>query len=690
MGPGPQTTMPITKTSAGIDQDHPTSHRLWQPQTRLLQQTLHQQQKLPGRIPRKRHGNDTGSKGESSSKVPRIEDLPDLREMPIVKRSDIDNIRRELKRDPTDEFEEGQVKKYGFMFFIIKERMVCFANPNGQVIIPPRYPPKHIIEDLKDPNILKVGCIKDKFLIELLFKIKVRGHFDPIPLRKEIESLFEDDLDLDPSQPDQNTVARIQTIREARDEVWFFWNFMLNETDYIGLAEDTNLMPWIHLIMAKYSDFKGRMTGYKSSLDEDMIARKIDASPYYTTDLTLTAKLDSIIPTTFFHIQAINKNPMYNTEILRTERRTELMITDVQCNYPLCKSADHLTSDCPVLDQSCEVCQHRGHNKVDHEHKDQITLNRLFLLFAPSHLELGQIWLKEKANVDDWIKCYLRMEWTPKAGAITGLPKPAPIPMSELLKRKAQEDFAANMELAKTLAEQEAIVGAQEIEKQVLEQILEDKKKAAVSTDKMDVDEISNTEKKSNIDLASLLSPEEEEEYEQLKLQKAKREELQQLREEAAADLQKRKEEAARKKVLKDKAKASSDKIASEKKKKAEINRVEGLKTQKALKDQTEALPGADINKYVKNPLKYVSKLVQESEAAADNVSLLDTNPGGLSTIGITPKTILTIKPKSSKILRTSIASTTPGESIIPGAKANPIALDETQIPDGDEQMPAV
>ena len=639
-----------------------------------------------GRIPRKRHG-DAGDKGESSSKNPRMadtkpEDLPDLREMPIVKRSDIDIIRRELKRDPTDDFEEGQIKKYGFMFFKVRERMVCFANPNGQVIIPPRYPPKHILENLKDPNVIKVGDIKDKFLLELLFKIKIRGHFDPIPLRKDIESLFEDDLDFDPSQPDQTAVDRIKTIREARDEVWFFWNFMLNETEYICLAEDTNLMPWIHMTIAKYSDLKGRMSGYRSSLEEDLIARKIDASPYFTTDLTLTAKLDSTIPTAFFHVQAINKNPVFNTEIQRTERRAELLITDVQCSYPLCKSADHLTSDCPVLNQSCEVCQHRGHSKIDHEHKDQIVLDRLFFLFAPSHTELGQIWMKEKANVDDWSKCYLRMEWTPKAGAITGLPKPVPIPMSVLLERKAQEDFKANMELVKKVAEQEAIVGAQEIEKQVLEQILEDKKKAAASTEKMEVDETSNVEKKSNLALAPLLSPEEEAEYDRLKQIRAKRAELQQYRDEEAAVLENEKKIAANKKILRDQAKASSDKIGANKKKKAEADRVEGLKKQKALKDQKEILPTTDINEYVEDPEAYVGKMLKDHETIADSITLLDTNPGGLSAIGITPKTVLTIKPKSSKTRSSKERSSTTS-----GPGTDPTTLDGASMPDEDEQM---
>ena len=608
------------------------------------------------------------------------EDLPDLREMTIVKRFNLNNLKVDLKQEATDEFDEKENQKFGFMFFMVRQRMICFANPSGQVIIPTKIPPKHIRDDLKDENIIKIGSIKDKFLIEVLFKLKVRGHFDPIPLQPDVESLFDDDLEIDPEQPIQTRVGRIQTIREIRDEIWAFWTFMMTSIEKLNLSVDANLMPWVHMILAKFSDVRGRMSEYTAPLSDEIVAKKMDASPYFTTDLTLNADLDSSIPTAFYHIQAISKNMREATEVQRYERRAELLLTDVSCNYPLCRSANHLTSDCPVLDQSCEVCHHRGHNSTHHEDMDQVLLDRLFLLFAPSHLELGQIWMKDKANTDDWSKCYLRMEWTPKAGAMTELPKPVPVPMSILLKRQADEEYTAKMVLAKKLEDQEAIVEADKIEKQRLDKILEGKK-AAASTEKMDVDQTSKTDQKSDDTSAPLLSPDEEAEYERLKLEKAKRLELQQLREEAAEAAQQRKEEAAQKKVLKDKAKASSNKIKADKKKKDEAKRIEGLKTQKNLEDQRSALPLTDINEYVEDPEGYVGKLFRDNEDVAANVTILDTStPGGMSAIGINPKTA----PKTGK---TTSAKVRPYKaSVIPGSENNPIGLDET-VPDRDEPM---
>ena len=68
---------------------------------------------------------------------------------------------------------------------------------------------------------------------------------------------------------------------------------------------------------------------------------------------------------------------------------------------------------------------------------------------------------------EDWINSYLIKEWTAKASAITGLPKPAPAPRSLMLELQNEADFQSKRDklIANFQARSEAIKAVREQER---------------------------------------------------------------------------------------------------------------------------------------------------------------------------------------------------------------------------------
>ena len=372
-----------------------------------------------------------------------------------------------------------------------------------------------------------------------------------------------------------------------------------------------------------------------------------------------------------------------------------MLKNNVHCDYPLCEIRSHPTNECPVITQSCPTCHHRGHDEGDHAHQDQIILDRLYLLFAPTHFETGEIWMKDKVTEDDWCRSYTRMEWTPKAGAITELPKPIPDPLSVILKRQAEAErlqaetrFAEKIALAKALETQEAIVEAIEPERQNLEKQIKEAAKETVSTNQMDVDNDSK--------IVAVLNEDEEAELLQLEQEKlerdnAKRVRLERLREEAAAA--KRDEAKQTKAALQQETAARQQEKRERVKAKAEMNaqakaisqKIEAEKVKKDLETRSgfAVLPTEKACKSKKLG-KIVQTFFQRAEEIAAQTTLMDTTPRALSALGIDPEVLEPLPtaglPSSARI-RPYVASVTPG------SENNPIGLDETQIPEEDDEL---
>ena len=527
--------------------------------------------------------------------------------MPVIKRADVKALYDELKKEVTTSYNEDEAMTFGFMFYKVIEDMVTFADPSGHVEIIKNWIPKNIQADLKDPYVIKIGTIKDKLLIEKVHNVRIRGHFDSAPLQLPVASLFEDELVFNPDEKDQTEYLEKKSIRAIRDRISNFWALMVNFTNNRNLSDDANLVPWVHLVLAKFSDLRGRSAGYQASLNDKQVAEKLDASPYFESGLDLPIPMGLEIPVGYYHVHNIGKDPNLTTELDRLNRRYDLIHNDMLCRYSLCKSLDHVTGDCPMLTISCPTCSHRGHDERDHEHHDQITLDHLFLLFAPTHMTMSKIWMSDDIIEDDWSNS-LRMEWTPKASAITGLPKPKPTPMSLILKRKLEADNVLRLAAIKALAEQEAAVAAKqkEIDAEKLRLAGLHIELATDPNDKMDVDGTSSDVKINKIvkvAITSDLTPEEEAELNQMEREaaeqrKAKRARLNLLRQKKEEQQKLDAIEAAQ-----SKAKEVSQKIEANKQKKLEAARVEVLVS--------------NVNQYIENPIGQLKKSNQKKKKVA-------------------------------------------------------------------------
>ena len=185
---------------------------------------------------------------------------------------------------------------------------------------------------------------------------------------------------------------------------------MQKVTDNANLSDYADLNPWIHLTMAKFSDLRGCSASYRTPLDDKQVALKLDT--YYHCGVDLTIQMNEEIPNAYNSVFSIQKDPTFTTESNRLDRRYNLLHKDQLCRYPLCKSNNHWTYDCPTLKISCLTCSHGGHDERLHAEHDQIILDHMFLLFAPAHKNMGKIWMSDEVIEvieDDWSN-YLRME----------------------------------------------------------------------------------------------------------------------------------------------------------------------------------------------------------------------------------------------------------------------------------------
>ena len=498
---------------------------------------------------------------------------------------------------------------YGFMFYKVVEDMVSFANPSGHVEIIKNWIPKHIQADLKDPFIIKVGSIKDKLLIEKVHNLRIRGHFDSTPLQLPVASLFDAELVFNPDKKDQTEYLRKKSIRVIRDKISNFWELMANFANHRDLSDEANLVPWVHLVMAKFSDLRGRSAGYQTALEDKEVAAKLDASPYFESGLDLPIKMSVNIPMWYYHVHNLSKDPTFTTELERLNRRYDLLHNDMLCRYPLCQSLDHVTSDCPMITISCPTCSHRGHDERDHEHHDQVTLDHLFLLFAPAHMTMSKIWLSDDIIEDDWSNS-LRMEWTPKASAITGLPKPKPTPMSIILKRKLDADNVLRLAAIQAVADQEAAVAAKK--KEVDEEL---QRLATLANEKMDVDGTSTNVvaiKTTKVAVTSDLTPEEEAELEQMERDAAEQRKAKRARFNLLKQQKEEKQKIEAIETARTKAKDISQKIEANKQKKLEAARIEVL--------------ASDVHQYIKDPVGQLKKINKKKVIAKDRKEKIEIN----------------------------------------------------------------
>ena len=570
-----------------------------------------------GRIPkldpsRKRSGEDqTREEPPQKQSRPEPKVRPELRRMPVVKRGHLKVLREELKKEREVEipYDESDSMDYGFMFYKVVEDMVSFANPSGHVEIIKNWIPKHIQADLKDPFVIKVGSIKDKLLIEKVHNIRIKGHFDSKPLQLPVASLFDTELVLNPDEKDQTEYLKKKSIRAIRDKISNFWELMANFANHRDLSDEANLIPWVHLVMAKFSDLRGRSAGYQKALDDKQVAAKLDASPYFESGLDLPVAMSVNIPMGYYLVHSISKDTSLVTELDRQNKRYDLLHNDMLCRYPLCQSLDNVTSDCPMLTISCPICSHRGHDERDHEHHEQVTLDHLFLLFAPAHMTMSKIWLSDDVIEDDWSNS-LRMEWTPKASAITGLPKPKPTPMSIILKRKLDADNVLRLAAIQAVADQEAAVAAKK--KEVDEEL---QRLATLANEKMDVDGTSTNVvaiKTNKVAVTSDLTPEEEAELEQMERDAAEQRKAKRAR----FNLLKQQKEDQQKidaaEAAKTKAREVSQKIETSKQKKLEAARIEVL--------------ASDVHQYIKDPVGQLKKVNKKKVIAKDKKEKIEIN----------------------------------------------------------------
>ena len=423
---------------------------------------------------RKRSGDRSREEGHEAKKRKEKAVRPELRQLPLVKRGDLEKLKIELAKEKEvnnlDRMDEDEAVKYGYLFYHVEEHIIAFAHPSGKVFIGKTLP-RFLKDDLLDADIVKIGNIKDKYHLEGVLQMEIRNQFDPEPLiHTHIDDIFDDELEIDNTEKDQTRYLKRKAIRNLKNKIWQFWEFVQARTT--DLPNAANLLVWAHLAFAEFSELKGRSAGYTKAVDVSTVAKKMDESPYYRIEFDLP--ISEKIPDSIFKVHALTKDDAYPPGAPRIERRRNFLKNEKRCGYPLCELPTHSTQDCPsLLGWWCPLCKHRGHNETHHALHDQLIFDNLYLIFAPSHNILGRIWMEESSEIteEDWIKSYVRKEWTAKASAITGLPKPAPAPRSVMLELQNEADFQSKRDklIADFQARAEAIKAVRDQEKAMAE-----------------------------------------------------------------------------------------------------------------------------------------------------------------------------------------------------------------------------
>ena len=473
---------------------------------------------IPKLDPKRKRSDDRSREEGPEAKQKRKEKVvrPELRQIPLINRSHLGPFKVELTKerelDKLERMDEDEAVKYGYLFYHVEEHIIAFAHPSGKIFIGKTLP-RFLKDDLLDADIVKVGTIKDKYHLEGVLQMEIKNQFDPEPLlNTHVEDLFDDELEVDPTKKDQTQYLKQKAVRSLRNKIWHFWEFVQARTT--DLPKEANLLVWVHFAFAEFSDLKGRSAGYTKAVDVSTVAKKMDESPYYRIELDVP--LSEKIPDSIFKVQALSRDETYPPGEARLERRRNFLKNEKRCSYPLCELPTHSTQDCPsLLGWWCPLCKHRGHNETHHVLHDQLTFDNLYLIFAPSHNILGRIWMENSSEIteEDWIKSYVRKEWTAKASAITGLPKPAPAPRSVMLELQNEADFQSKRDklIADFQARAEAIKAVRDQEKAMTEskRLAEEKiaeikaakeakavkaAEAKMDVDKNDVDDLPTTD----------------------------------------------------------------------------------------------------------------------------------------------------------------------------------------------------
>ena len=432
---------------------------------------------IPKLDPKRKHsGDQSREEGQETKKRKEKAVRPELRQLPLVNRGHLGALKVELAKekelDKLERMDEDEAVKYGYLFYHVEEHIIAFAHHSGKIFIGKTLP-RFLKDDLLDVDIVKIGTIKDKFHLEGVLQMEIKNQFDPEPLiNTHIDDLFDNELEVEPTKRDQIQYLKKKAVRALKNKIWRFWEFVQTKTtDHYN---DANLLVWAHLTFAEYSEIKGRSAGYTKSVDVTTIAKKLDNSPYYWVELDLPLEVQHKIPDAIFKVQALTRDRAYPPGSARLERRSNFLKNEKRCSYPLCELPTHSTQDCSsLLEWWCPLCKHRGHNEMHHSLHDQVTFDNLYLIFAPSHNVLGRIWMEESSEIteEDWMNSYLKKEWTAKASAITGLPKPAPAPRSVMLELQNEADFQSKRDklIADFQARAEAIKAVRDQEKAMAE-----------------------------------------------------------------------------------------------------------------------------------------------------------------------------------------------------------------------------
>ena len=405
--------------------------------------------------PRKRSGGPTGSRGTpaklkspgtsepSPYRLKRVEP----RRLPVFRKSELETLRstiREMKVEPNDKFDYQSVLDHGLLFYYVEVDMVIFASPSGSTIEieVTDILGKELCTLVCDPHITKVGDRMQMKIIQLTYNVKFGNHFDPAPFGYFGGMKFKPENLVDRADPNPKDYILLKAVRKARTLILNYWECVVGKTVVKTMDPATNLSPWSRLLLAKFADSVGRSPTYTATLTVPVVAGILDKSPYYSIGpLDLPGETSREV----HYLGVLGQESKFNTEVAKASERKEILakINENGCPYPICVAAKanaHPFEKCNMIGYVCDTCTHRGHLAGDHIDYDQVILDHMFRVYAPSHVNAGYVWQAVETASDDWASYLYAKPWEERHNLEAGLPPPRPPTATEIrLQMKRQE-----------------------------------------------------------------------------------------------------------------------------------------------------------------------------------------------------------------------------------------------------------
>ena len=286
---------------------------------------------------------------------------------------------------------------YGHCYVVIEGNgeIILISNPFGLVLC---------VEDdcrmrwifynlMTDSNITKITTYQEATILESMFNLKVNCQYEAVG---DVSIPVEIRIFPDPEDLEINAHSTLQT------RIWQFWQTIMSFSSIPNMSKFDNLSPWTRLLRAQSADLNKKKKDEIEPRSVSVVSAYLLRDPYFT-------------PLGFIHVQDEVPDRVRLSRGLEffqdDEEDLEARLTKTrevsgaeECSYPLCPSqTEHALFDCPTITLFCSVCLRRGHSPNDHEDRDQVELEHLFLIWSPSHDSAGAIWRRNNtANRTDW------------------------------------------------------------------------------------------------------------------------------------------------------------------------------------------------------------------------------------------------------------------------------------------------